>query len=144
MIEWAADNVNEFQSSPPLARGRYSKTASKSAYSWSSFNPRPLSREGATYMICNAIGVLFQSSPPLARGRYDACGVLQRHLLVKFQSSPPLARGRYHRVRKSSSSATVSILAPSRERALRSVVHITPHLCRFNPRPLSREGATLR
>ena len=64
------------------------------------------------------IDTSFQSSPPLARGRYFAA-VKAAPDEEWFQSSPPLARGRYFDgCGRVSNKQAVSILAPSRERAL--------------------------
>ncbi len=62
-----------FQSSPPVAEGRYFVTEMNAA-----------------------IASVFQSSPPVAEGRYDRSMRHSRRPSL-FQSSPPVAEGRYSR-----------------------------------------------
>ena len=134
----------EFQSSPPLARGRYLMCCCGRLGIFC-FNPRPLSREGATVLRPQRLLFGVRVSI-LAPSRERALLGVIAHLRPRgeaFQSSPPLARGRYAKRRWHAQRLHVSILAPSRERALPRRVLLTCSRCCFNPRPLSREGATV-
>ena len=110
---------------------------------------------------------VFQSSPPLARGRYHRDIIFGRSNLRVSILAPSRERALPGNSGVTTANHDVSILAPSRERALLLAVLIlplpklfqsSPPLARgryvlpegagasldgFNPRPLSREGATL-